>query len=232
MLLKARSSALRSPSPLEGTRGTRWLYLEGMDRGERRTNARQQHSHNPLCPKLNSGPGGKSEMRTLLITVLALCLMAIGASRASAQVTVTEFCSDNTPVSANGVFNIGIRCSDAGGPGGSLDTGGYSCSCNRGADLLPVIVEVNTVFGFPTPNGWQTIGQTLASTAGHTFACVNNSSGGVKIVPSCTVGTNASPCHNNDTCTDLSGNSGPSPCSAPGSNPTCQVCITCEAPPA
>ena len=37
-----------------------------------------------------------------------------------------------------------------------------------------------------------------------TFACVNNSSGTPKIVPSCTVGTNASPCHNNDTCVDLS----------------------------
>jgi hypothetical protein len=37
-----------------------------------------------------------------------------------------------------------------------------------------------------------------------TFACVNNSSGTVKVVPSCTVGTNASPCHNNDTCKDLS----------------------------
>src|SRR5258708_11209446 len=32
------------------------------------------------------------------------------------------------------------------------------------------------------------------------FACVNNSSGEVKIVASCTVGTNASPCHHNDTC--------------------------------
>jgi hypothetical protein len=32
------------------------------------------------------------------------------------------------------------------------------------------------------------------------FACVNNSSGEVKIVSSCTVGTNASPCHHNDTC--------------------------------
>jgi hypothetical protein len=36
-----------------------------------------------------------------------------------------------------------------------------------------------------------------------TFACVNKSSGEVKIVASCTVGTNASPCHQNDTCTDL-----------------------------
>ena len=33
-----------------------------------------------------------------------------------------------------------------------------------------------------------------------TFACVNNSSGEVKIVASCTPGTNASPCHHNDTC--------------------------------
>jgi hypothetical protein len=32
------------------------------------------------------------------------------------------------------------------------------------------------------------------------FACVNNSSGTPKFVPSCTVGTNASPCHHNDTC--------------------------------
>ena len=30
--------------------------------------------------------------------------------------------------------------------------------------------------------------------------CVNNSSGTVRIVPSCTVGTNLSPCHNNETC--------------------------------
>ena len=42
-----------------------------------------------------------------------------------------------------------------------------------------------------------------------TFACVNNSSGEVKIVASCTVGTNASPCHHNDTCTDLSLGGGP-----------------------
>jgi hypothetical protein len=30
--------------------------------------------------------------------------------------------------------------------------------------------------------------------------CVNNSSGTVRIVASCTVGTNASPCHSNETC--------------------------------
>ncbi len=39
-----------------------------------------------------------------------------------------------------------------------------------------------------------------AARAGTTFACVNNSSGTLKIVSSCTVGTNANPCHNNDTC--------------------------------
>jgi hypothetical protein len=37
-----------------------------------------------------------------------------------------------------------------------------------------------------------------------TYACVNNSSGEVKVVTSCTVGSNASPCHANDTCVDLS----------------------------
>jgi hypothetical protein len=37
-----------------------------------------------------------------------------------------------------------------------------------------------------------------------TYACVNNSSGEVKVVPSCTVGTNDSPCHKNDICVDLS----------------------------
>lgn len=166
-------------------------------------------------------------MRTLLITVLALGLMAIGASTASAQ--FTEVCSDNTPVSANGSFNIDVSC-----PAGIVITGGYSCSCNQGANLLPVIVDVNTFFGGyvggPVPNGWQTIGQTLASTSGQTFACVNSSSGEVKIVPSCTVGSNASPCHNNDVCTNLSGQSGQSPCSNPASNPTCQVCITCNLP--
>jgi hypothetical protein len=36
------------------------------------------------------------------------------------------------------------------------------------------------------------------------FACVNNSSGTPKIVSSCTPGTNASPCHHNDTCVVLS----------------------------
>ncbi len=40
-----------------------------------------------------------------------------------------------------------------------------------------------------------------------TFACVNNSSGEVKIVKSCTVGTNDTPCHHNDTCIDI----GPGP---------------------
>jgi len=35
------------------------------------------------------------------------------------------------------------------------------------------------------------------------FACVNNSSGTPKIVDSCTPGTNASPCHHNDTCVVL-----------------------------
>jgi Protein of unknown function (DUF1566) len=38
-----------------------------------------------------------------------------------------------------------------------------------------------------------------------TYACVNKSSGEEKMVASCTVGTNASPCHHNDICTDLSG---------------------------
>jgi len=37
-----------------------------------------------------------------------------------------------------------------------------------------------------------------------TFACVNKSSGTPKIVMSCSVGTNASPCQHNDTCVDLS----------------------------
>ena len=42
---------------------------------------------------------------------------------------------------------------------------------------------------------------TFASNArADVFGCVNNSSGEVKIVASCTVGTNASPCHHNDTC--------------------------------
>ena len=42
----------------------------------------------------------------------------------------------------------------------------------------------------------------IAASAAHadTYTCVNNSSGEVKIVASCTVGTNASPCHHNDTC--------------------------------
>jgi hypothetical protein len=169
-------------------------------------------------------------MRKLITSFLVLALMAIGASSAHAQ--FTEFCSPNTPVSANGVFNIDVSCTDPGGPGGIVITGGYSCSCNAGADLLPVIVEENTFFGGfvggPFPTGWQTAGQTLASTVvSHTFACVNNSSGEVKIVASCTVGSKASPCHNNDTCTDLSGQTGASPCSAAGSNPTCQVCISC-----
>jgi hypothetical protein len=170
-------------------------------------------------------------MRRLMTIVLALGLMAISASAARAQF-LTEVCSDNTPVSANGSFNIDVSCPAV---GQFVVTGGYSCSCNKGADLLPVIVDVNTFFGGfvggPVPNGWQTIGQTLASaSSGHTFACVNMSSGGLKIVPSCTVGTNASPCHNNDICTDLSGQIGQSACSNPGSNPTCQVCITCESP--
>jgi hypothetical protein len=167
-------------------------------------------------------------MRRLMTCLLVLGLTAIGVSTAHAQ--FTEVCSPNTPVSANGVFNIDVSCPYD----GIVVTGGYSCSCNAGADLLPVIVEENTFFGGfvggPFPTGWQTVGQTLASTVGHTFACVNNSSGEVKIVSSCTVGTDASPCHNNDTCTELSGQSAPSPCSAAGSNPTCQVCISCVTP--
>lgn len=165
-------------------------------------------------------------MRKLMASFLVLGMIAIGASTARAQ--LDEFCSANTPVSLNGVFNVTAQCTD----GGVVVTGGYSCSCNSGANLLPVIVEVNTFdFGFvggPFPIGWQTIGQTLSSAVGHTFACVNNSSGEVKIVPSCSVGTNASPCHNNDTCTDLSGQSGQSVCSA--ANSTCQVCISCLPP--
>jgi hypothetical protein len=162
-----------------------------------------------------------------MTAVLTLGLIAIAASAARAQ--FTEVCSDNTPVSLNGVFNIDVTC-----PAGVVVTGGYSCSCNRGADVLPVIVSENTFFGGfvggPFPTGWQTVGRTLQSAIGHTFACVNNSSGEVKIVASCTVGTNASPCHTNDTCTDLSGQSGQSPCSDPSSNPTCQVCISCLPP--
>jgi hypothetical protein len=168
-------------------------------------------------------------MRKLMTSLLVLGLLAMGASTARAQ--FTEICSPNTPVSANGSFNIDVSCTL---PGQVVVTGGYSCSCNEGANLLPVTVDVNSFFGGfvggPFPTGWQTIGQTLASSFGHTFACVNQSSGEVKIVPSCSVGTNASPCHNNDLCTDLSGQSANSPCSAPGSNPTCQVCISCFEP--
>lgn len=164
-------------------------------------------------------------MRKLMTTVLAIGLMAIAASAAHAitPVGITyNVCSDNTPVSANGFFNIDVTCPN---PGQEVITGGYSCSYNSGANLLPVIVSVNTFFGFPIPNGWQTIGQTLesAQTTGHTFACVNTSSGEVKIVPSCTVGTNASPCHIHDICTDLSGQSN----QPVFTNPTCQVCISC-----
>ena len=166
-------------------------------------------------------------MRRLMTSLLVLSLMALAAA-STARAQFTEVCSPNTPVSANGVFNIDVTCTT---PGSVVVTGGYSCSCNSGADLLPVVVEENTFFGGfvggPFPTGWQTVGQTLGSAIGHTFACVNSSSGEVKIVPSCTVGTNASPCHNHDTCTDLSGQSGQSPCSNPSSNPTCQVCISC-----
>lgn len=158
--------------------------------------------------------------RTLMTSVLALGLIAFGASAGRADGLLQNFCSDNIPVSANGSFNIDETC-----PAGQIVTGGYSCSYNAGANLLPVIVSVNTFFGYPVANGWQTIGQTLASaqTTGHTYACVNSSSGTVKIVASCTVGSNASPCHNHDVCTDLSGQ-GVQPVIT---NPTCQVCISC-----
>jgi len=168
-------------------------------------------------------------MKTLVTAVCALGLMMMIAGSARAQ-PLLEVCSDNIPVSANGVFNIDEQCPDP----FVVVTGGYSCSCNSGADLLPVLVDVNTFFGGfvggPIPNGWQTIGRTLSSSVGHTYACVNKSSGEVKVVQSCTVGTNSSPCHNNDTCTDLSGNTGHSPCDSPTSNPTCQVCVTCTSP--
>lgn len=172
-------------------------------------------------------------MRKLMTTVLALGLTAIAAypARATPPPTFTEVCSDNTPVSTDGTFNIDVSC-PAGIEAGttqSVLTGGYSCSYNGGENVLPVIVSVNTFFGGyvggPFPTGWQTIGQTLesANVTGHTYACENNSSGTVRIVPSCTVGTNGSPCRNGETCTDLSGQS-----SQPVySNPTCQVCITC-----
>jgi len=168
-------------------------------------------------------------VRRLVIAVCVLSLMMIAGSAHAVFFSLTEVCSDFTPVSANGVFNIDVSCPI---PGESVVTGGYSCSCNAGADLLPVIVDVNTFFGGypggPTfPNGWQTIGRTLSSSVGHTYACVNQSSGEVKVVPKCTVGTNASPCHHNDTCTDLSGNTGQSPCDNPASNPVCQVCVSC-----
>ena len=166
-----------------------------------------------------------------MTTFLALGLIAVAASAARAipPLGLTEVCSPNTPVSANGVFNIDVSCPS---PGQEVVTGGYSCSYNSGANLLPVIVSVNTFFGGyvggPFPTGWQTIGQTLASADvnSHTYACVNISSGEVKIVASCTVGTNASPCHNNDTCTDLSGESS-QPVIIDG---TCQVCISCLEP--
>jgi len=175
-------------------------------------------------------------MRRLAMAVCMLSLMAVaGSAGASGSfLSLTEVCSDNTPVSSNGVFNIDVTCptSTIGPPTPQLVvTGGYSCSCNQGADLLPVVVDVNTFFGGyvggPFPTGWQTIGRTLSSSLGHTYACVNKSSGEVKVVPSCTVGTNKSPCHNTDICTDLSGSTGQSPCDAPTSKPTGQVCVTC-----
>jgi hypothetical protein len=175
-------------------------------------------------------------MGKLMTTVLMVGLMAIAISATRADAicaadgvfgSITyNVCSPNTPVSADGSFNIDVTCP----LGQTVVTGGYSCSYNSGANLLPVIVSVNTFFGYPTPNGWQTIGQTLASAdvTNHTFACVNKSSGEVKIVAKCTVGTNATPCHANDTCTDLSGQSTPPVIT----NPTCQVCISCFSSPA
>jgi len=164
-------------------------------------------------------------MRKPITAALVLGLMVTFATsvRADGVGSITyNVCSPITSVSANGFFNISVTCpADE-----TVVTGGYSCSYDSGANLLPVIVSVNTFYG---TNGWQTIGQTLesASVNAHTYACVNNSSGTVKIVPSCTVGTNASPCHANDTCADLSGQSN----QPVYSNPTCQVCISCAGGP-
>jgi len=161
-------------------------------------------------------------MNRLTPAVVAFGLMMIASSASSGVGITYNTCSGYIPVSANGVFNIDVSCSN---PGETVVTGGYNCVYGPNSDPLPVIVSTNTFFGYPIPNGWQTIGQTLesASAAGHTYACVNNSSGTVKVVPGCMVGTNSSPCHNNETCTDLSGQGSP----PVFSNPSCEVCISC-----
>jgi hypothetical protein len=62
---------------------------------------------------------------------------------------------------------------------------------NKKERVFPLIVTLlSLAFAFATPR---------PAHAGPNI-CVNNSSGTVRIVPSCTVGTNSSPCHANETC--------------------------------
>jgi hypothetical protein len=68
-----------------------------------------------------------------------------------------------------------------------------------------------------------------AAHASHAFdICVNNSSGTVRIVSSCTVGTNLSPCHHNETCIgSLSGQ----PFATNESFSSCSGSLCIDAPP-
>jgi hypothetical protein len=68
--------------------------------------------------------------------------------------------------------------------------------CRKFSTLAAIVVAVAS------------LGLAASVARADTYACVNQSSGEAKIVASCTVGSNASPCKKNDSCVDLSLSSG------------------------
>ena len=63
-------------------------------------------------------------MNRLTPAVVAFGLMMIASSASSGVGITYNTCSGYIPVSANGVFNIDVSCSN---PGETVVTGGYNC---------------------------------------------------------------------------------------------------------
>lgn len=83
---------------------------------------------------------------------------------------------DTQSVAALGNFNIDVSC-----PAGDVVVSrGYSCSYNLGANLLNVLVQENTFFGYPAPTGWQTVGTSIDENAGSCTVCTTCTPGACK----------------------------------------------------
>ena len=144
------------------------------------------------------GTGGWSGQKSPSLTVgteAALTVTALQVSPCSTATITLTYSTDDFTYDGNG--DTSAICSTT-----TFDRGGVvTCSYT---DFGHTDKSDSFTFTPNNPTATALVTGTVHTTCGGTYACVNNSSGEVKVVTSCTVGSNASPCHANETCVDLS----------------------------